>query len=149
MRAEEVWNGVLVYGPQSEIERLIKLCHLWTNQVPTDKAVADFGELMMPGSSWSCEYFTWNGVTHGPHKPGEFSFCFDSDGGAPEDIFKRLAEEFPTLEFRCSSIGSQDEFMAEGTFHGASGRQGFTYQRVPADYWGRGSEPEEEDTDVN
>ena len=143
MDADEVWNSVRVCGPQSEIERLKRLCHLPDMQAPTKGVVADFSELM-PHSCWGREYYSWNGVTHSPYEPDIFSFGFDCGGEAPVEIFERLAEEFPSLSFACSCIGSMDEFMASGWFNGPSGSEEFTFQDVPADYWGR---PEEEDED--
>ena len=143
MYAEEVWSSVSVRGPQSEIDRLKKLCCLPDIQAPTKKVVVDFADLI-PTSSWGIEYYTWNRGTHGPHKPGEFSFGFDCSGEAPVEIFERLAEEFPSLSFSCDCIGSMDEFMASGWFNGPPGSEEFTFQNVPADYWGT---PQEQDED--
>ena len=143
MYAEEVWNSVSVGGPQSEIDRLKELCRLPDIQEPTDEVVVDFSELM-PDSGWSGEYYTWNCVTHGPHERGSFSFGFDSPGGAPVEIFERLAEEFPSLSFYCNCIASRDEFMASGWFNGPPGSEEFTFQDVPADYWGTPLEKDED-----
>lgn len=134
MFADEIWNNVDVAGPQSEINRLKKLCRLPDIQKPTDDVVVDFSNLM-PGSSWDTVYYTWNLVTHGPHEPGEFSFGFDCSSRAPVEIFERLAEKFPRLSFYCKCIASMDEFMASGWFNGPPGSEEFTFEDVPADYW--------------
>lgn len=135
MHAQEIWNNVDVYGPQSEIDRLKELCRLPDMQVPTDGVVVDFSKLMS-NSGWGLEFYTWNLNTYGPHKQGEFSFGFDSPDRAPVEIFERLAGEFPSLSFSCSCIASMDEFMASGWFNGPPGSEEFTFQDVPADYWG-------------
>jgi hypothetical protein len=77
----------------------------------------DFSELM-PDSSLGTEYYTWNGVTHGPHAPGTLSFGFDSPYLFPEEIFDCLAAEFHTLEFHCTCIADMDEFIGEGWYNG-------------------------------
>lgn len=148
MYSNEVWNTVSADGPQSEIDRMKALCSLPNIQVPTSDAVVDFSALM-PDSGWGGEYYTWNRVTYGPHKPGEFRFGFDSQGCAPVEIFEALAKEFPSLSFRCSCIGSMDEFMAFGCFNGPPGSEEFTYEDVPADHWGPVMPEDEEEDEVS
>ena len=134
MHAEETWNSVSVSGPQSEIDRLKRLCHLPDMQVPTEDVVVDFTDLM-PDSGWG-ECYSWNGVEYGPHEPDSFSFGFDCAGSAPVKIFERLAEEFPALSFYCSSHASRDEFMASGYFNAGSESKEFTFEEVPKGFWG-------------
>ena len=71
----------------------------------------------------------------------------DCPGEAPVEIFERLAEGFPSLSFSCDCIGSMDEFMASGLFNGPPGSEGFTFEAVPADYWGPKETPQEDDED--
>ena len=133
MFASDVWNTVYVEGPQEEIVRMRKLCCLPKIQIPTNDPVVDFTDL--PGSHPGGQYWTYNLVTHGPHDPGTFSFCFDCDGDAPVEIFEALADEFPTLKFKVSCISSTDEFLASGSYNYPND-DGFKYEAVPENYWG-------------
>jgi hypothetical protein len=147
MHANEIWVSVEVYGPQPEIDRLVKLCDIIDADGCSYGCVVDFTELM-PGSIFGQAFGTWNGVTRGPHEPCTLDFGFDVPRECPEAVFKALAAEFPSLAFYCSCIADMDEFMAEGWYNGPPGSPAFSYRDVPHDYWetcGRSADPSEED----
>lgn len=130
----DVWNTVYVKGPQAEIVRMREVCRLPEIQKPTYEPVVDFTDLES-NFDLGGQYVSYNLVTHGPHEPGTFSFCFDCNGDAPVEIFEALANEFPTLVFKVHCISSTDEFMASGSYNGPDGDE-FKFEEVPDNYWG-------------
>ena len=147
----EVWGGVIVFGPQSEIDRFHDLC-----LVPDPRKVADDDEYVARNDWIFCgppdpdpvkqvhEHLyryteTWNFYLR-DDTLGKFSFSFDTSQLFPKKWFELLAEMFPKLKFYCNCIADDDNFMGEGWFNPPLGGEPFRQDlQVPGNYWTTGS----------
>ncbi|MFI8667240.1 hypothetical protein ACIGGE_12460 [Qipengyuania sp. NPDC077410] len=137
----EVWIGLDVYGPQSEIERFRKICLAPARYGANVKGVLDIVRVAReyaPNERSSSAITlcgeAWNLREEAQKHSGTFGFKFDM-AEFHEELFESLVRAFPALAFYCGCIGSGDEFMGYGWFNGPATGNAFGYFDVPEDYW--------------
>ena len=137
---DEMWNNVVVYGPQSEIDRFKKRC---LSPFPLGN-VHDPSEGFDPDRIVLIETDVFNEETWNFREPKDqerdtYAFNFDTHTRFPATVFERLAELFPALAFDCECIADNDDSMGYGWFNPPPGGEEFRDDYdVPVGYWTNG-----------
>lgn len=77
---------------------------------------------------WSCDHWNtkWNACHLTIHSKRPFEFSFDTAWDFPIPVFEKIAREFPSLNFRCTSYDEGDGFAADGYFNPQRGQLKFS-----------------------
>lgn len=137
---DEMWNSVVIYGPQSEIDRVKRqgIRSLAKGDVDELNTAFDPEHIVRIGTdvenedAWNFRELRGSGI-------GSYGFAFDTVARFPKPVFECLAKLFPTLAFDCECTADNDSSMGYGWFNPPPGGEAFRDDyAVPEGYWSTG-----------
>jgi hypothetical protein len=147
MFCDEMWNGVSVFGCQSDIDRFKDLCIEEPDEQDEDQETyVTFDNILLiaraedpklaASLAKSAGFETWNFRAGKNELAGTYHFAFDTSPRFPYQVFKYLAKIFPNISFDCRCIADNDDSMGYGWFNTPHGGEDFSdCYPVPDDYW--------------
>lgn len=135
-------NHVMVLGPAADIQVFKKLCivpetkgaetkqaRILLNRVmPLPKGLSQEDRRNWRNDHWGSDREPWNVKIDVSPDPWTLSFSFETGGGFPEPIFRKLAQQFPRLAVYSFSRPCGDLYVEFGWFNTPPG--GYDFHEV-------------------